>query len=49
MIDCVKGGGEVKKNQSRNTLQIHGATEIVMDSDKSGFSGVEFPIGRLKW
>jgi hypothetical protein len=48
MIDGIKCSREIKKTEARNLLLASGSDEIIMNSKKSSFCGMEFGIGRLK-
>jgi hypothetical protein len=48
MIDCVKGGREIKENECGNLLAITGKENIVRNAKKGGLSGMELAVSGLK-
>lgn len=44
MIDRVEGSRSVKQNKCSYFAIVHRVDEVIVDRDKSGFSGVEFAI-----
>ena len=48
MINGVEGSREIKENQRGNALAVHGKTEIILNTSKSGFSETELSVGGLE-
>src|SRR6267154_2349142 len=48
MSNSVEGGGEIKKNKSRDFLLVNGEENIIVDAKKSRLGGMELSICRLE-
>jgi hypothetical protein len=49
MIDCVEGGGQVKKDESGYFPAVTSEENVIRNAQKSSLGGMEFTIGRLEW
>ena len=49
MVDGIKGCRKVKKNKGRKFTLVNCKEKIVLNAKKSGFCGIKFSVGRLKW
>ena len=49
MVDGIKGSRKVKKNTGRKFTLVNCKEKIVLNVKKSGFCGMKFSVGILKW
>ena len=48
MVNGVKSGRQIEETKTGDVLTRDGTNEMVMKSQESSFSGMEFGIGRLE-